>query len=471
MGFDYFCKTEFVATTEIVVMAKSIKIRKGLSLNLKGKAPLEHLSAPKPSSTYGLVPDDYVGVTPKLLVHVGDKVECGTPLFYDKTFPEIKFTSPVAGEVVAVNRGAKRKILSVEVRPSGETASVSFAPYKKENTSREALLEMLLSSGMWALFKQRPYDRIANPEEMPRDIFVTANLTAPLAPSMEYLLKGREEDLQVALSALQTLTNGSVYLGVPANFAFTAPQGVEVVSVEGPHPAGNVGVLINHIRPLNKGEVVWTLKATDLLVVGRFLRTGKVDFSRTIAIAGSDAAQRGYVTITPGARVLDLYGSDLCVKKEHERIINGDVLTGVRISDERPFASLNIDLISIIPEGDDYDEAFGWIAPRFKQFSANRSYFSWLLGKKREYAFDARIKGGERAMIMSHEYDRVFPMDIFPEQLIKATIAYDIDKMEALGIYEVAPEDFALCEFVCSSKMELQYIIRNGLDLLYKEMN
>lgn len=169
MGFDYFCKTEFVATTEIVVMAKSIKIRKGLSLNLKGKAPLEHLSAPKPSSTYGLVPDDYVGVTPKLLVHVGDKVECGTPLFYDKTFPEIKFTSPVAGEVVAVNRGAKRKILSVEVRPSGEDTSVSFAPYKKENTSREALLEMLLSSGMWAFFKQRPYDRIANPREMPRE--------------------------------------------------------------------------------------------------------------------------------------------------------------------------------------------------------------------------------------------------------------------------------------------------------------
>lgn len=452
-------------------MAKSIKIRKGLSLNLKGKAPLEQLTAPRQSSTYGLVPDDYVGVIPKVVVQVGDKVECGTPLFQDKTCPKIKFTSPVSGEVIAINRGAKRKVLSVEVRPSEEITSLSFAPYAKGKTSRETLLEMLFSSGMWAFFKQRPYDRIANPMEMPRHIFVTAHPTAPLAPSMEYLLKGREEDLQTALSALQQLTQGSVYLGIPSGLSFTAPQGIEVVSIDGPHPAGNVGVLINHTKPLNKGEVVWTLKATDLLVVGRFLRTGKVDFSRTIAITGSDAAQRGYATITPGARVLDLYGSKLCAKADHERIINGDVLTGVQLTEGRPFTSLNIDQITIIPEGDDYDEAFGWIAPRFKQFSANRSYFSWLLGKKREYTFDARIKGGERAMIMSNEYERVFPMDILPEQLIKATIAYDIDKMEALGIYEVAPEDFALCEFVCSSKMELQYIIRQGLDLLYKEMN
>ncbi len=452
-------------------MAKSIRIRKGLSLNMKGKAPLEQLTAPKQSCTYGLVPDDYVGVIPKVVVHEGDEVRRGGVLFHDKNHPEIKFTSPVAGQVIAINRGAKRKVLSVEVRPSDSNECETFTPYVAEHTNKKELLNLLLESGMWGFFKQRPYDRIASPEDTPRDIFVTANLTAPLAPSFEYLLRNREEDLKLALAALQKLTSGCVYLGVSAQSKVTVPQGVEVVSVEGPHPAGNVGVLINRLKPINKGEVVWTLKATDLLVIGRFLRTGEVNFDRTLVITGSDAAQTGYVTMTPGAHIRQLFGERLCVKESHERVINGDPLTGVQLTESRPFSSLDIDQITIIPEGDDCNEAFGWISPRFKQFSTSRCYFSWLLGKKREYAFDARFKGGERAMIMSHEYERVFPMDILPEQLIKAIIAYDIDQMEALGIYEVAPEDFALCEFVCSSKMELQYIVRQGLDLLYKEMN
>lgn len=453
-------------------MAKTIKIRKGISLNLAGKAPLEQLKAVQPIASFGVVPDDFTGVIPKMLVRVGDTVQCGTPLFCHKAYPSILFTSPVAGTVAAVHRGAKRKILSVEITPSGASEAVSFDPYVIGKTSPKQLSDMLQESGMWAFFRQRPYDRVPNPDEMPRDIFVTANFTAPLAPSMEYLLKGREEDLQLALTALKSLTSGTVYLGVPPTLAsLSVPQEVELVSVEGPHPAGNVGVLINHLKPVNKGEVVWTLKATDLLVIGRFLRTGVVNFERTIAIAGSDAALRGYVSVIPGARVADLYGAHLTIKPSHERIISGDVLTGAQITSDRPYLAMGADLLSIIPEGDDCDEAFGWIALRFNQFSLNRSYFSWLLGKKKEYVFDARIKGGERAMIMSNEYQRLFPMDIFVEQLIKATIAFNIDQMEALGIYEVAPEDFALCEFACSSKMELQHIIRQGLDLLYKEMN
>ncbi len=453
-------------------MAKTIRVKKGLSINLKGKAPLENLPALQKSSVYGLVPDDYQGVVPKVLVKEGDAVKAGDPLFCHKKYPEMLFTSPISGTVVAVRRGEKRKLLSVDIAPAADVEYREY-PLFSPSQGREALLKHLLSSGMWAFFKQRPYDIIANPEEAPRDIFVTALFTAPLAPDVTYLLKDRENDLSVALEALAMLTEGTVYVSCQKGSALTrlsSIKGIEVIEVEGPHPAGCVGTQINHIRPVNKGEVVWTLKVTDLLVMGRFLRTGKVDYTRTIAVTGSDATLHGYVSMLPGCHVEEAFARNLTLKKEHERVINGDVLTGIQLSKERPFASLNIDQITVIPEGDDVDEMFGWIMPRFNQFSISRLYMSWLQ-KGKEYTLDARLKGGERAMIMSNEFHRVFPLDIYPEQLLKAIIAFDIDKMEALGIYEVAPEDFALCEFVDSSKQELQYIVRKGLDLLYKEMN
>ncbi len=453
-------------------MATKIRIKKGLSLNLVGKAPKEQLTTSKKSSTYGLVPDDFQGVIPKVTVKVGDSVLAGDPLFHNKKIPEMKFTSPVSGEVVAVNRGEKRKVLSVEVRPTEEISYKEFPKYS-DTMKKEEVKELLLDSGMWGFLKQRPYDIVALPTEFPKDIFITASFTAPLAPDFNYLLDGREEDLQIAINALAKLTEGNVYICHSPETTLPAFQAknVHTYIIEGPHPAGNVGTQINKIAPVNKGEVVWTAKASDLFVIGRFLRTGKADFSRTIAVTGSDAQQLGYTTILGGCRINEVFDNKLCKKTEHERVINGDVLSGVQITKGRPFTSQNIDQITVIPEGDDVDEMFGWIAPRFQQFSVSRSYISWLQGKKKEYVFDARVKGGERAMIMSNEFYKVFPLDIFPEQLLKATIAFDIDKMEALGIYEVAPEDFALCEFVDSSKQELQYIIRKGLDLLYKEMN
>ncbi len=452
-------------------MINKIQIKKGLSLNLQGKASLDKIVT-KTSSTYGVVPDDFQGVIPKVLVKKGDIVKIGDSLFQNKKYPTMQFTSPICGEVIAINRGEKRKVLSIEVKPNGEQLYKEFSAYSN-NMEREALLELLLSSGMWGFIKQRPYDIVAIPSETPRDIFVTAALTAPLAPDVNHLLKGREEDLQIALEALSKLTNGNIYLSYTSGTKLPEfeEKNIKIIEVSGPHPIGNIGTQINKIAPLNKGEIVWTTKVTDLLVLGRFLRTGKTDFSRTIAITGSDAQKTGYATIIGGVKIDEAFDQKLCKQSEHERVINGDVLTGIQICSERPFASLNIDQITVIPEGDNYNELFGWIAPRFNQFSVSRSYFSWLLGKNKEYAFDARIKGGKRAMIMSNEFYKVFPLDIFPEQLLKATIAFDIDKMEALGIYEVAPEDFALCEFVDSSKQELQYIIRKGLDLLYKEMN
>lgn len=446
-------------------MAKTIKIKKGLTLNLKGKASETSLSISTESQTYALVPDDFIGIIPKPEVRAGDRVLAGQPLFYSKTHPQMKFVSPVSGEVVAIHRGAKRKIESIEVCADGAGESVSFDLSKA--STRQGLKELLLGSGMWGFIKQRPYDIVANPDVTPRDIFVTACFTAPLAPSWSYLLSGNEEDFRAGMEALTLLTEGKVFLGVASGCTPMNLKGVEVVEVAGPHPAGNVGVLINHLAPVNKGETVWTLKATDVIVLGRLLRTGKADFSRRVAVTGSEALTTGYVHLIPGA----VLNAEAMVRPNSRvRIVAGDPLTGVALSTQRPFVPYNTDQITLLPEGDQINELFGWIRPRLNQHSMSRSYFAWLMPKK-EFAPDTRIKGGERAMIMSHELNRVFPMDIYAEQLLKAIIAFDIDRMEQLGIYEVAPEDFAMCEYVDTSKMQLQHIVRMGLNLLYKEMN
>ncbi len=449
-------------------MAKVISIKKGLSLNLKGKAPLSMLgNVVARGTTYAICPDDYVGLVPKLAVQVGDRVEAGSPILYHKASPKLKLTSPVSGEVIAINRGAKRKILSVEIRPE---ATTSYKPFDTKVASRADLLDLLLESGMMAFVKQRPYDRLINPEVTPRDIFVTAHFTAPLAPDFGYLLEGRQEDLQVALDAFAKLTDGKVYLGV-AKGALTSIKNVERVELEGPHPVGLVGTLIGHTRPINKDEVVWTLRASDLLVIGRFLRTGQVDYTRRIALTGSESKLLGYVDVLPGARLEETFPSGVGHKREHTRLIDGDVLTGVKFDAEHERLSYQCDQITAIPEGDDVHDMFGWALPGFGKFSMSRSFFSWLAPKSKEYVLDARLQGGVRAMIMSGEYDKVFALDIYPEYLLKSIIAFNITDMENRGIYEVAPEDFALCEFVDTSKMPLQQIVRQGLDELYKEMN
>lgn len=449
-------------------MANVITIKKGLSLNLKGKAPLSSLGTAARGKTYAIVPDNFVGLVPKLCIQLGDRVEVGTPIMYHKASPELKLTSPVSGEVVAINRGAKRKLLSVEIRPDAEQAYRQFET--KGVSSREAVLQLLQQSGLFAFFRQRPYDRIADPAIAPRDIFVTANFTAPLAPDFAYLVEGREAELQAALDALTKLADGKVYLGV-AQGQLSGIKNVERVEIVGPHPAGLVGTLINYTKPINKEEVVWTLKATDLLVIGRLLTTGRVDYTRRVALTGSDAKRLGYIDVLPGARFSEAFPEGLAMKDAHERIIEGDVLTGVRVGEEHEFVSLQCDQITVIPEGDDVHDMFGWALPGFGKFSMSRSFFSWLAPRTKEYVLDARLQGGVRAMIMSGEYDRVFPLDIYPEYLLKSIIAFNITDMENRGIYEVAPEDFALCEFVDTSKMPLQEIVRQGLDELYKEMN
>ena len=441
-------------------MSKLIKLRKGLDVNLKGKAALETVSVKCPGE-YALVPDDFTGMKPKVVVNEGDTVLAGDALFVDKKHPEVKFVSPVSGTVTLVERGDRRKLLSVRVKSDGKQQSREF-------DVKGDIKAVLMESGMFAFFRQRPYDVVANPEDKPKAIFVSAFNSMPLSQDFSYVVKGQEEEFKAGIKALSAIAKVNLGINVAQSKTFLNDvPNCEVTVFDGPAPAGNVGVQINHVDPINKGEVVWTIAAEEVIFVGRLMKTGRVDLTRTIAVAGSEVKKPAYATIKVGQKLDTLLQGQIS-DEASLRIINGNVMTGIKTSKDGYLAAHATE-VNVIPEGDHADEFRGWIMPRFNTFSTHRSYLSWLFGKKKEYVFDARVKGGERHMIMSGEYDKVFPMDIFAGYLIKAIITGDIDRQEALGIYEVAPEDFAIAEFVDSSKLELQRIVREGLDILRKE--
>jgi Na+-transporting NADH:ubiquinone oxidoreductase subunit A len=448
-------------------MANVIKLHKGLNINLKGKPAQEVASVNQPD-IYALVPDDFYGVTPKVVVKEQEHVKAGGVLFVDKNHPEVKFVSPVSGIVTSVERGARRKVMSITVQASAEQEYEEFGKKEVSQMSGAQVKELLLNAGLFAYFIQRPYGITADPTLTPKGIFVSAFDSNPLAADFEFALKGQEKDFQTGLDALAKVAK--TYLGISAeqkNPALTSAKNVTLTVFDGAHPASNVGVQINHVSPINKGETVWTLGAEEVIFIGRLLNTGHVDFTRTVALTGSEVKAPAYLKLKVGAKLSGVFAGRVNEGRTL-RYINGNPLTGTQTTPDGYLAA-HATSLTVIPEGDDEHEFLGFIMPRTDQFSTSRSYFSWLCGKK-EYAPDARIKGGERHMIMSGEYDRVFPMSIYPEYLIKAIIAGDIDRMEALGIYEVVPEDFALCEFVDSSKLELQRIVRQGLDMLRKEM-
>lgn len=459
----YLCET--INLLLILNMAKVIKLRKGLNINLKGKAEAKVIAIDA-SDVYGLVPDAFVGVKPKLVAKEGDVVKAGDALFVDKLHPEVKFVSPVSGKVTSVERGDRRKILSVQVTADKQQVYADFGKKNVNSLSGEQVKTALLESGLFAFFLQRPYAVTANPADAPKAIFVSTFCDMPLAADFEVVLKGNEADFQTGIDALAKIAK--VHLGVKpsASSALANAKNAVVTVFDGKCPAGNVGVQINNVSPVNKGEVVWTLGAEEVIFIGRLFNTGKVDLTRTIAVAGSEIKATAYVKALVGQQIYSIVKGNIATGKK-VRLIDGNPLTGLKVC-ETAFLGAHSTEITAIPEGDEADEAFGWIMPRFNQFSTSRTYCSWLMGNK-EYSLDARVKGGERHMIMSGEYDSVFPMDIYPEQLVKSIIAGDIEKMEALGIYEVAPEDFAVCEFVDSSKLELQRIVREGLDMLRKE--
>jgi Na+-transporting NADH:ubiquinone oxidoreductase subunit A len=445
-------------------MANVIKLHKGLDINLKGRATEQKIQL-KSNGKYALMPDDFEGVTPKVVVKEGDKVQAGDALFVNKQYPEVKFASPVSGTVSAVVRGERRKVLCVKVDADAQQSFVDFGKKDVAKLDGKAVIDALLEAGLFGYVNQLPYAVSTNPSVMPKAIFVSALRDKPLAADFEYEVKGQEADFQTGVTALSKIAK--TYLGVGVGSALENVKDVEVNVFDGKCPAGNVGVQVNHIDPVNKGEVVWTIgDPTVVLFIGRLFNTGKVDLRRTVALCGSEVKNPAYVDMLVGEELATLLSNSYDASKS-VRIINGNVLTGKPTTKEG-FLGAHSSEITVIPEGNDADEMLGWILPRFNQFSVSRSYFSWLCGKK-QYALDARIKGGERHMIMSGEYDKVLPMDIYGEYLIKAIITGDIDRQEALGIYEVSPEDFALAEFVDSSKLELQRIVREGLNILRKE--
>ena len=445
-------------------MANVIRLRKGLDIHLQGIAEETKLKL-KSKGQYALVPDDFEGVVPKVVVREGDIVKAGDALFVNKAYPEVRFASPVSGKVIAVERGERRKVLCVKVEADAQQQYVDYGKKDVAKMDGKAVVDALLEAGIFGYINQLPYAISTNPSVMPKAIFVSALRDKPLAGNFEFEVNGQEADFQTGLTALSKIAK--TYLGVGEGSSLVGMQDVEVNIFKGKCPAGNVGVQVNHIDPVNKGEVVWTIgDPTVVLFIGRLLNTGKVNLTRTVALCGSEVNKPCYVDMLVGEELSTLLSNSY--NQDHSvRIINGNVLTGTITTKDGTLGAHSSE-ITVIPEGDDNNEMLGWIMPRFGQFSVSRSYFSWLFGKKK-YVLDARVKGGERHMIMSGEYDKVLPMDIYGEYLIKAIIAGDIDKMEQLGIYEVSPEDFALAEFVDSSKLELQRIVREGLNNLRKE--
>ncbi len=449
-------------------MANVIKLRKGLDINLKGKASKDVALQVSETDEYALVPEAFVGVTPKVVVREGDHVNAGDALFVNKACPEVKFASPVSGVVTAIERGDRRKVLCIKVKADAEQTSTDFGKKIVDEMDGDAVKQALLEAGLFGYINQLPYAVSTTPDTKPKAIFVSTLRDMPLAADFEVELLGNEQAFKTGLTALSKIAKTYLGAGVnQPNVALMASKEVELNIFDGPCPAGNVGVQVNHIDPVNKGEVVWTVDPAAVIFFGRLFLTGKVDLCKRVAVAGSEIKTPGYAEVLVGTP-LSAFVADQLKSTEHVRVINGNPLTGTQAS-LASYVGGHTSEITAIPEGDDKDEMLGWILPRTDQFSTSRSYFSWLFGKKKEYALDARVKGGERHMIMSGEYDSVLPMDIYGEYLIKAIITGDIDKQEQLGIYEVSPEDFAVAEFVDSSKLELQKIVRDGLNTLRKE--
>ena len=449
-------------------MSKDIRIKKGLNINLVGAA--EQTTSPAVSSNvYAINLDDFHGITPKMILKEGAEVKAGEPIFYNKNNENMLFVAPVSGELVEIVRGARRRILTIKILADKEQVFQETKPLDLDKADASELRKTLLKSGCWPFIKQRPYDIIANPEKTPKAIFISGYNTSPLAADVDYVLNGKEQQLQAAITALGKLTPGEIHVSVgnTATSLFSKINGITLHKVSGPHPAGLVGTQINKIDPINKGEVVWTLSPQDLVMIGEFLLTGKFNAERTVALAGSSVKSPKYYATKIGAEVSTfLYASG--VKEEKFRLINGDVLTGYRIKPDGHLGFYN-NTVTAIPEGDDY-EFFGWNKPVFNKISSTRALtFSWMNPKKK-YDLDTNTNGEHRAFVVTGRYEEVFPLDIYPLQLLKACMVKDLDEMEQLGLYEVAPEDFALTEFICISKQPHQQIIREGLDLLHQEI-
>lgn len=450
-------------------MPSSIVLNRGFDIRLEG-SPQKNISALGEPPLFAVKPVDFPGLVPKLNVRVGDKVLAGTQLFRDKNRQDILFTSPVSGKVTAINRGDRRVLQEIVIERAGNDY-VDFGKSNPENATRELIKKVLLVSGLWPMIRQRPYHIIANPADVPKSIFISGFDTAPLAPDNNFIMDNMSLTcLSGGIEALKKLTDGKVHLVLngkgESSQAFKNLDGVSITHITGPHPAGNVGIHIHHIDPVIKGQVVWYVNFQDVLSIGRLFEQGCYYPEKLIALTGSEVLNPQYYKMRTGGSVSYILNNN--TKPGKLRYISGNVLTGTKIS-ETGYLGFYDSQVTVIPEGDQY-EFFGWAKPGINKFSFYNAFLSkFARGKK--YRLDTNLHGGERAFVLTGAYEKVVPMDIFPMQLCKAIIAEDIDNMENLGIYEVAEEDLALCEYICPSKIEIQSVIRHGIDLILKEMS
>ena len=449
-------------------MSEVIKIRKGFDIKLFGEA--EKTVTEIHPKRVAIKPVNFIGTFPKLLVQEGDMVKTGSPLFLDKQRDQIVFTSPATGRIVEIRRGEKRVLLEIIIENEGTEEFIDFGKGDPASMTREQIIEKLLKSGTWPMIRQRPYSMIADPAVNPKGIFISAFDTAPLGPDFDLIVHGSGEAFQAGLNVLMRLTSGAVHLNISdasgTSMVFLNSKGVRVNRFHGKHPSGNPGTQIAYLDPINKGEAVWYLRPQEVIQIGRLFLTGMVDPTRLIALAGSEVIKPRYYKTRLGGSVEDMLKDNMAPGKL--RIISGNPLTGARIEKDG-FVGFYDSLVTVLPEGD-YYEFFGWASPGFNKLSFSKTFFSAIRPSAR-YKANTNFHGGERAFVMTGHFEKVFGWNILPLQLIKAILAEDVDLMEKLGIYEVDEEDFALCEFIDTSKTEIQAIVRRGLDLMRKEMN
>ena len=449
-------------------MSNDIHFKKGLDINLIGEAKKVLEPAPK-SKFYSVEPSDFHGINPKLNVKISDNILAGDILFYDKSDELLKFASPVSGQITEIIRGEKRKILSIKIL-ADENQVFKNSGCLKKSANKEEIIEFLLSVGCWPFIMQRPYAIIANYKSSPKSIFVSGYSSEPLSADLDFTLKDNKKEIQAAVSTLNKLTEGKVNVSIEksSDSIFREINDIELYNVSGPHPSGNVGSLINKVDPVNKGESVWTVSAQDLVIIGNMILTGEFKAERIVSLSGSSIESPRYLKTTIGCQIDSITNNNIHNQNDNNRIISGTILSGKKVEPDGHLDYYS-NSVTVIPEGDDY-ELFGWTKPVFNKVSVSRALtFSWLFPKKK-YDLTTNTNGEHRAFVTTGTYEKVFPLDIFPMHILKACMYNDLDEMEALGMYEVAPEDFALTEFVCVSKQPHQKIIREGLDLMKKEI-
>lgn len=450
-------------------MPKIFTIRRGLDIPLKG-SPHKQKMELSTGSLFAVCPPDFRILNPRLLIKEGDCVEIGTPVVQNKLDERILLTSPVSGTIKQIVRGDKRFLEAILIESDGKLDSREFGIHDIKSMNSTEIINLLLNAGLWPLIRQRPYGVIANPDDKPKAVFISGFDSSPLSSVIEYQLEGKEKEFQAGIDVLTKLCEGRINLGLHQKSNdktfFYQFSGIDIHMFDGPHPSGNISVQVNRVDPLNKGELVWTVSPWGITAIGSLFLTGKVSFAKRISVGGSELKDTGYADVISGCQIGEMLSQNYTC--ENVRLISGSVLNGTNIGKDG-FLRFYDEKVSVIKEGD-YYEFMGWAKPGFGKFSMSKAYFSWLSPGK-QYELDANYHGSNRAFVVTGEYEKVFPFDIYPVQLLKAILAKDIDLMEKLGIYEIVEEDFALCEFVCTSKIESQQIVRDGIDLMLKEMN